>query len=99
MAYQTNPGSRQGLQPDTRTTSRQVQAEFLQGSFTTGFRARTTGFSVMSPQAGLVRINTGIPCSADACSIPCGSDYGCHTAQACYTSPFTCQGGTDLVCQ
>lgn len=91
MAHQTTSISIRDLQPDVRTTSRQVQAEFFQGALATNFSTRTTGFSGMRPQAGIGVVRVGV--YSDHCSSPCGSDYGCHTAQPCGLTTdctFTC---------
>lgn len=73
----------------TRTTSRQIQAEFLQGTITTGFKARAAGFqAAFVPGARNAQPRTyycsDVFCNTDFCStdVP----RYCHTY-------FYCGGG------
>lgn len=70
----------------TRTRSRQIQAEFLQGAITSGFRARATRFQATSvPGARNAQPQTyycsDVYCFTDFCStdVPryCRTYYGC----------------------
>ena len=77
----------------TRTMSHQIQAEFLKGPITTGFRARAASF----PASAILRAvppTHVTPCLSDAC----GSDVAkyCHTvwctgSRICGLTNFNCE--------
>lgn len=61
----------------TRTTSRQVQAEFLKGSILGSFTPRATGLpaAIMSRLKNAARFNSINICASDACSVDVCSIY------------------------
>ena len=80
----------------SRTTSRQIQAEFLQGPITTGFSAGATGFqAAMTPVLRNAQPHTyycsNVFCATDLCSVDvprhcpshyCGGGGGGNVSQA-----------------
>ena len=86
----------------TRTTSRSIQAEFLQGPITTGFKARATGFSAgMAPRSDLAAFthnaycaSNGGYCLSDACESDvakyCPTKWSCGLTNECGGSGVEC---------
>lgn len=75
----------------TRITSHQIQAEFLQGAITRGFRTRAAGFPAGVVRPGYLAYPTHTrDCLSDACE----SDVAkyCPTKAGCFTQD-DCAGG------
>lgn len=89
----------------TRTTSRQIQAEFLQGAITTGFRARAARFQAavvlrrwnLLARANYRRYDSVYVCPSDLCSMDvcghsghCGGGGEVTSGDECDTTQWEC---------